>query len=174
MRGRLLLPFYAEVFRLDTYATAADPDGAGPLLSGVDPDFREPIKLPAGAGEGPGTTRRVEKAAVRLPCQVEVGTAEKRQMFFNGNSPDSRLILVFHMKDLERLGFVDAYGRVGIHNEDRLGAIYDKRGVLVRSFAPPQAVPLYASQVEPAEYGLGSRQNLLVAYFDERETGVGA
>lgn len=170
MRGRLILPFFAELYRLDTAATAADPDAEGPLTSGVDPDFREPIKLPPAGGEGPGRTNRVEREAVRLPCQVEVGTAEKRQMFFSGNSPDTRLILVFHMKDLERLGFVDAYGRVGIHNEDRLGAIYDKRGVLVRAFAPP----LYASQVEPAEYGLGSRQNLLVAYFDERETGVGA
>lgn len=170
MRGRLILPFLAQIYRLDTNLTAADPDGAGPLVSGYDPDFHEPVLLAGPGGEGPGTTRRVESAPVLLPCQVEVGSVEKRQMFFSGNSPDQRLILVFHMKDLERLGFVDSVGRVGLHREDRLAAIYDKHGVLVREL--PTA--LYASQVEPAEYGLGSKQNLLTVYFDERETGVGA
>ncbi len=170
MRGRLIFPFLAEVYRLDTAATAADPDASGPLTAGYDEDFREPVRLAGPGGEGAGTTHRIEKSAVRLPCQVEVGTAEKRQMFFSGNSPDSRLVLVFHMRDLARLGFVGADGRVALHNEDRLAAIYDRRGALVRTLP----VPLYASQVEPSEYGLGHAQNLLTVYFDERETGVGA
>lgn len=171
MRGRLILPFLAEVRRLDTAATAADPDGAGPQTAGYDDDFREPVLLPAPAGAGgPGTVHRVERAPLLLPCQVEVGSAEKRQMFFAGNSPDSRLVLVCHMRDLEARGLVDAQGRVALGREDRLTAIFDTAGALVRTLP----TPLFASQVEPAEYGLGRKQNLLLIYFEEREKGAPA
>lgn len=169
MRGRLLLPFVAELFRLDTAATAADPDGPGALTSGYDHDFREPVKLPATALEGPGRTHRVEQAALRLPCQVEVGSMEKRTTFFSGTSVDSRLICVFHFRDLERLGLVDPdTGRPRIEPETRLNAIYRTAGQLVQRIAPP----LYATQVESAEYGLGRARNLLVVYFEERTTAV--
>ena len=44
MRGRLIFPFLAELRRLDTAAMAStDPDGAGPLTGGFDPDFKEPV-----------------------------------------------------------------------------------------------------------------------------------
>ena len=41
MRGRLIFPFVAELHRLDTAAMATvDPDGAGGLTGGYDPDFK--------------------------------------------------------------------------------------------------------------------------------------
>ena len=43
MRGRLINPFAAELAQLDTAATAADPDGPGPLTSGYDADFQETV-----------------------------------------------------------------------------------------------------------------------------------
>lgn len=53
MRGRLINPFLAEITQLDTVATAADPDGAGALVSGYDSDFKETIVLDKPAGERP-------------------------------------------------------------------------------------------------------------------------
>ena len=55
MRGRLIFPFLAELYRLDTRATATtDPDGAGPLTGGYDPDFKEPVLVDRdGDGIGP-------------------------------------------------------------------------------------------------------------------------
>ena len=49
MRGRLINPFLAELAQLDMAATAADPDGAGPLTSGYDSDFKETAMV-AGSG----------------------------------------------------------------------------------------------------------------------------
>ena len=44
MRGRLIFSFLAELYRLDTVTTATDdPDGAGPLTGGYDPDFKESV-----------------------------------------------------------------------------------------------------------------------------------
>jgi hypothetical protein len=84
MRGRLINPFLAELARLDTAATAADPDGAGPLTSGYDPDFKETVVLPAA-----GSARR-EQPPIRLQCQVEIGTFEALQQLASGASPNSR------------------------------------------------------------------------------------
>ena len=47
MRGSLIFPFLAELYRWDAAAMAADPDGSGVLTSGFDPDFKEPILLDA-------------------------------------------------------------------------------------------------------------------------------
>ncbi len=167
MRGRLIYAFYAEVYPLDTQATAADPDGSGPLTSGYDDDFREPVKVSSPAGGGPGTTVRKEGTPRRLPCQIEVGSREKMQMFFSGNSPDARLILVCHYKDLERMGLVSSTtGQPLLQNELRLEAFYNKCGSLVEKVKKP----LFCNQVESSSYGLGHSRNLLLLYFEERAT----
>jgi hypothetical protein len=166
MRGRLINPFAAQIHRLNTLATDADPDGAGPLASGYDDVFREPVKLPAAGDEGEGETHRVEMDPILVPCQVEMGSLEKTQMFFSGNSPDDSLVLVFHMQDLETLGLVDPTSKMPkLKASDRLGAIYTLEGVLVQTFQRP----LYATGMQPGGFGFGNARNLLFGYFSSRQ-----
>jgi len=98
MRGKLINPFLAEIAQLDTVATAADPDDTGPATSGYDPDFKETVVF--GALSGSRVDARRESAPIRVPCQVEVGTFEVLQQLAAGNSPNSRIVLVFHFRDL--------------------------------------------------------------------------
>jgi hypothetical protein len=65
VRGRLVNAFLAEITRLDTVATAADPDGAGPLASGYDPDFKETVVL-GDAGDRRDARRRRSSSRARL------------------------------------------------------------------------------------------------------------
>ena len=104
MRGRLIFPFLAELRRLDTAAMAStDPDGAGPLTGGFDPDFKEPVLVDRD-GDGIAERERTELPAIRVPCQVEPKVFEDLRMLASGDSPRSDISLVFHFKDLERLG----------------------------------------------------------------------
>ena len=168
MRGRLINPFLAEVVRLDTAATAAAPDAGGPLASGYDPDFKETIVM-----EGAGVRRdaRREMPAVLIPCQVEVGAFEALRQFASGNSPDSRVTLVFHFRDLERMGLVDpATGDALLRVNDRLVAIRDLSGALVQAVRTPPG--LYVTEVQPQSFGLGRSRNLLLITMQDRELGV--
>jgi hypothetical protein len=168
MRGRLINPFLAEIARLDTDATAADPDDAGPLTSGYDPDFKETIVLD---DAGLRVDARREMPPVLVPCQVEVGAFEALQQLAGGNSPNSQVTLVFHFRDLERMGLVDPVsGDALLRVNDRLVAIRDLAGVLVQAV---RARPgLYASEVQPQSFGLGRARNLLLVTFQERDLGV--
>jgi hypothetical protein len=165
----LINAFAAELAQLDTAATAADPDGLGPLTSGYDADFQEPVLVPIAAGGGQDARR--EKPAIRVPCQVEVQAFAELTELATGNSPHSRLVLVFHFVDLEQLGLVhpttgDALLQVG----DRLVAIRDLRtGELVQAIRTPPG--LYLTEAQP-EFGLGRRRNLLLATFTERALGA--
>jgi hypothetical protein len=168
VRGRLLQAFAAELAQLDTAATAADPDGPGPLTSGYDADFQETVLVPS---EGPrGRDARREKPVTRVPCQIEVQSFGELAELTAGNSPRSHLVLVFHFADLERLGLVDpttgdALLRVG----DRLVAIRDLRtDALVQAVRTPPG--LYLTEPQP-QFGLGGRRNLLLATFGERALG---
>lgn len=167
MRGRLINPFLAEIARLDTVATAADPDGAGPLSTGYDPDFKETLVL-----EEAGQRRdaRQEMPPIRVPCQVEVGAFEALQQLAAGNSPNSQVALVFHFRDLEGMGLVDpATGDALLRVNDRLVAIHDLAGNLVQAV---RARPgLYATEVQPQSFGLGRARNLLIVRWEERELG---
>lgn len=168
MRGQLLQTFLAELAQLDIAVTAADPDGAGPVASGYDPDFQETVLLPAAAG--PGRDARREKPPLRVPCQIEVQSFAALTELATGNSPRSHVVLVFHFRELERLGLVepstgDALLRVG----DRLVAIRDRRtSELVQAVRTPPG--LYLTEPQPA-FGLGGRRNLLIATFGERALG---
>lgn len=168
MRGRLLQAFLAEIAQLDTAATAADPDGPEPLTSGYDADFQETALLPSAAGAGRDARR--EKPALRLPCQLEVQSFAALNELATGNSPRSRLVLVFHFHDLERLGLVDPNtGDALLRAGDRLVAIRDRRtGALVQAVRTPPG--LYLTEPQP-EFGLGGRRNLLIATFGERALG---
>lgn len=175
MRGRLIFPFLAELHRLDTAGTATtDPDGAGPLTSGYDPDFKEPVGVDSD-DDGIGEPARVEHPAVRVPCQVEPKTFEELRMFAAGNSPRSRVELVFHFRDLEQLGLVDApTGDALVRPGDRLGALYDKAGALVQAVRTPPG--LYVSEARPIGFGLHRPQpsrNLLLVAFEDRQLAAG-
>jgi hypothetical protein len=161
VRGRLILPFSASIARLDGAGTLTDP--------GYDSDFKETVLLPAGAG-GIADGRR-ELPPVRLPCQVEVGAFEAMQQTAGGDSPASRIILVFHFRDLEARGLVNpTTGAALLKVNDRLVAVHDRKGRLVQSIRTPPG--LYATQVQPDSFGLGSARNLLLVTFEDREVSV--
>ena len=170
MRGRVIFAFLIELCRLDTRANAlTDPDGPGPLGSGYDPDFKEPVTIDL-AGDGVGTSVRLEYPPVQIPCQVEPAVFEALREFPSGNAPRSAVTLVFHFKDLERLGLVDlATGDALVRPGDRLNAIFDRTGVLVQAIRTPPG--LYVTEARIAGFGLGlvrPRRNLLLVSFSDR------
>ena len=174
MRGRLIFRFLADVHRLDTSAQALeDPDGAGPITGGYDPDFKEPVLVDLD-DDGIGERIRKEHPAVRIPCQVEPDAFDALQEYASGNSPRSRLRLVFHFADLERMGLVDAAsGDALVRVGDRLGAIHDLAGELVQAVRTPPG--LYVTEAKPIGFGLfmpRPRRNLLLATFEDRETAA--
>ena len=174
MRGRLIFPFLAELCRLDTAAMAAvDPDGPGPLEGGYDPDFKEPVLVDQD-DDGIGERVRQEHPPVRVPCQVDTKAFEELRMLASGNAPRSRIDLVFHFKDLERLGLVDAAsGDALIRPGDRLAAIRDLCGDLVQEVRTPPG--LYVTEARPIGFGLNMarpRRNLLLVTFEDRRQGA--
>jgi hypothetical protein len=169
MRGRLINPFLAELAQLDTVATAEDPDGAGPLASGYDRDFKETVIVPDTGWRG--RDARQEKPLVQIPCQVEVSSFGELQELLTGMSPRSHLVLVFHFQDLERMGLVDpGSGDALLRVDDRLVAIRDYHtGELVQAVRTPPG--LYITEVQPQSFGIGLRRNLIFAIFNERALG---
>lgn len=170
MRGHLIFTFVAELHRLDTRAMASvDPDGAGPLLGGFDPDFQEPVLIDAD-DDGVAEPFRREHPPIRVPCQVEPEALEAVRMTLAGNAPRSSLDLVFHFRDLERLGLVDAAtGTTLIRPNDRLGALYTRDGLLVETVRTPPG--LYVTEARPSGYGLDRRRprrNLLIVSLQDR------
>ncbi|MBN2196402.1 MAG: hypothetical protein JW751_26550 [Polyangiaceae bacterium] len=170
MRGKLIFPFLAELFRWDSAAMAAvDPDGAGPLVSGFDPDFKEPVLIDAD-DDGVAEPFRREHPPVRVPCQVEPEAFQVARMATAGNTPKSSFDLVFHFRDLERLGLVDPdTGDALIRPSDRLGGLYDVEGRLVQAVRTPPG--LYVTEARPIGFGLNRRRprrNLLLVSFQDR------
>lgn len=169
MRGRLINPFLAELAQLDPVATAGDPDGPGPLEAGYDPDFQETVVVPDGTWRGRDARR--EKPSIFVPCQIEVTSFGALQELATGNSPRSHLVLVFHVRDLEHLGLVDATtGEALLRVGDRLVSIRDfNTSELVQAIRTPPG--LYITEAQPQGFGIGLRRNLLFAIFDERALG---
>jgi hypothetical protein len=170
MRGRLINPFLAEIAQLDPGATAADPDGPGPLESGYDPDFKETAMVPGASWRG--RDARKEKPPLQIPCQVEVATFGELQELLTGMSPRSHLILVFHFRDLEAMGLVEpATGGALLRVNDRLVSIRDYHtGEVVQTVRTPPG--LYVTEAQPQSFGLGlGQRNLLLATFNERALG---
>jgi hypothetical protein len=159
MRGRLIFQLVAELHRLDGEPRVA---GAPP---GYDADFDEPARV------APGAPVRHELPPVRLPCQVEPGDDQALGLSAAGDVPRSQLRLVLHLRDLERASLVDlATGRALVRPGDRLGALYDRAGALVETFA----AGLFLVEATPLSYGLGLRRprpNLLLCSFLDRPQG---
>ena len=162
MRGRLIFAFRADIRRIDAGAVQAD----------IDPDFKEP-RLVDQNDDGVPDGQRPELPVVSVPCQLEPKTFDDLQMMAAGNSPRNDLTLVFHFRDLERLGLIDrATGTPGIANGDRLDAIRTRRGVLVQRI--PTRPGLYATELTQRGFGLGRtpKRNLLMARFSSRPTAT--
>ena len=175
MRGRLIFPFLAELWRLDTRATdVTDPDGPGPLVGGYDPDFKESV-LVSRAGTNVGDRVRVEHPPVRIPCQVEPEVFDALREYASGNAPRTRVELVMHFADLERLGLVDAgSGDALVRPGDRLAGLLDTAGALVQAIRTPPG--LYVTEARPFGFGLGlrrSRRNLLLVVLNDRQLAAG-
>ena len=149
-----------------------DPDGsAGPLTSGYDDDFREPVVLLRDevADDTTGIALRKE-TFIRVPCQIEPQSWEQLRQLLGGSSPNAAVRIVFHFRDLERLCFIDSdTGEALIRNNDRLCSIFGCDGELLQEVRNPPG--LFATQVRP-NFGIGRSRNLLIATFEEREQGT--
>lgn len=173
-RGRLIFPFIVELGLLDTAAMAADPDAAGPLQSGYDDEFREPIVVTPPSGSAPGQVFRRETFR-RFLAQIEDDTAELMEVMASGNSPKSQLGCVFHYKDLESAGAVELVSGKPIIKAPgaRLVSIRDPRtGQVIERYDNPPGY--WATQSKSMGYGLGLQRNLLLVVFEERAVSVAA
>ncbi len=171
MRGRLIFPMIIELAQLDTDATAADPDGAGPLTRGYDDEFREPVLVPPSdtGSSSRGAMRRVE-TLVRVSAQLEDDAYEMLSMLATGRSPQGQLKAVIHFEELERRGMVGADGLPTIHINDRLAAVYQASGTLIQTIANPPG--LFCVESQPRLGGLGGTRNLLLLSFEARQQSV--
>jgi hypothetical protein len=165
MSARLIFAVEAELCRVDAAAMAADPDGAGPLIPGLDPDFHEPVVRDVAQDRG-----RRELPPVRVRCQVEPDRDEELYMTPAGNVPVSRLTLVLHARDLHRRGLLDlTTGRPHIDVGDRLSGLFDLAGVALHLVRTPPG--LYLVEVRPIAFGLRRARptrNLFLARFEDR------
>jgi hypothetical protein len=164
VRGRLIFPFVAEFYQLDTAATAASPTGTS-LVSGFDPDFRTPLKVVQSSTDQIGITTRVESGPVLIPVQIEPAMLDKLQMMTSGESPESRVSMIAHYRDLESLGLVDSDGRPTIRKRDRLARILTVRNELVEVLNPA----LYVVECQNRGYGFGESRNLLMIMLEQRD-----
>jgi hypothetical protein len=164
-RGRLIFPVLAELYQLDSAATARGPlrDGAG-----FDADFREPVLVDRD-GDGLAEPYRIEGGPILVPAQVEVMALQEVKMTGAGDAPASKVALVMHFRDLTRMGLVDPFtgaSRIGVGT--RLGALRDPRGRLIQAF--PDRPGLFATESKPMSFGLGPHptRNLLLVTFEDR------
>ena len=171
MRGKLIFPMLAEIAQLRTDLVEEDPDGAGPLTSGYDEDFREPIVI-VNSNDDPtiGSVHRIERC-ILIPAQIETREVEHLNQIASGASPQNTIDLVFHFKDLERLNLVDEdSGEAKLRNNDRLVSLRKKRrGGFIQEFRNPPG--LFATEVQPRGFGFGDNRNLLLVTFRERALG---
>ena len=160
VRGKLIHPFLAELYRLDTTTTEA--------AGGFDDEFRETKRTSDGSWKG--ASQRNEQAAITVRCQVEVNTYGALAALLTGNAVENHIVLCFHFADLERAGLVDSSTQgAEIKLHARLTAIYRTNGVLEQTI---QGDGLYAVNAQPTSYGLGGRKNLLLVTFKDRATSV--
>lgn len=167
-RGRLMNPFSIELGQLNLAATAADPDGGGPLTSGYDPVFRETRLLHT--SNGLGVSARAE-TLIKLPGQF--GSTQSLSALMeaqNGNLSPTEFEILFHFRDLERLGLIDTVtGTAKIKIGDRLNAIYKCcDGSLIQQVKNPPGC--FCTKASPT-FGLHNSRNLLITSWKSRDPG---
>lgn len=168
-RGGLIFPMGVRICRLDLAGTAAP---TSPVASGFDPIFREPRVLPA-TDAVLGSSARVELEPIVLKAQIEDQSWEEFLASRTGDLDNVEVRLVFHFRDLELGGYVDATTGDALvpRKGDRLDAILDPRtGAVIQLVPNPPG--LFCVQSMPRSYGLTSlKRNLLLATFRARLPG---
>lgn len=167
MRGRLIYPFLIDIARLDTDATAEDPQGAGPAGLGYDDDFMEPVVVASSSPDDTrrGSVRRVEDT-VQIRAQIEDDSWEALQALASGRSPSSLVRCVLHFKDIEAQGLLDPDGLPLLRVNDRLAAIRELDGTLIQNVPNPPG--MHCTEAQPRSFWRGSKRNLFLMTFEAR------
>lgn len=170
-KGRLIWPQIAVIYQLDTVATAADPDGAGPLTTGYDDDLGDVLPYDAA---GVRTSSRKEKTTpIRLPVQIEPSRFDQTQQIGQGNTVEHEMVLITHFDELRKLDLVDnATGLPKLYRGDRLAEIrHKKTDALIMSVPLPRG--LYIEETRPISFGLSAGdRNLLLIALSSRAQGM--
>lgn len=165
MRGRLIQRFVAVLYRLDATATAAVTGG------GYDTIWGWP--KPVVDGTQTGAPSRRERAAVRVPCQVDRRRFGQDRLTRGGVELEIDLTLTLFEPDLVALGLMDASGRPALYAGDRIGALEQIDGTIVETFPNPPG--LFVVGIERAGHGLAAfgtpRNNLCLVYAQHARTG---
>ena len=147
MRGRLINAFLAEIFRVDSAATAVVAGG------GYDPEFQ--VVRRTRDGSQLGASSRVELPGVMVPAQIMVKAWGGNQPRPTGHEDDFDLSLTLHRMDLERLDLIDpTTGQPMLTMGDRIGGIYRLDGVLVELFPDPPG--MFVVETERAGVGMAA------------------
>lgn len=168
-RGRLVnARFLAQLYLLDTTATAAVPAGTS-LSSGYDDDFRVARRIDDGSYMG--RSARVEKDAIYVRCAFEVGRLNELGLLISGQMTENDVTCIFNMRDLERAARIDSHGNSTIWLGSRLGAMHSLRRVLIQEWHEPPG--MYAIKSEQNAWGeTGFSRDHLVVVFRPREQGA--
>lgn len=171
MRVPLLFPSLLKVSRLDIPATRrVDPDGAGDLTTGYDPDLRTPHVYTDATGSRVISTRY--KPPVYIPCQVEIKKFEELRQIFTGDAPVTEMSFVLHNRDLVKLGLLNVDGNCG-HNgvldlktNDRIDGVYCTRKRIKNIDLKEE---LFIYRIDPGSWGMGpSGTDLKIVYTTNR------
>lgn len=171
MRVPLLFPSLLVVARLDIAGTArVDPDGAGPVTEGYDPDLREPIAYTDAAGSRATTVRYMPP--VQIPCQVEIKTFEELRQVFQGDAPVTTMVFVLHNSDLVRMGLLkysmgcSIGGNLSLKTNDKITSVLCKRK---RISNIDMKEDLYIYRIDPGSWGMGpTGTDLKIVYTTNR------
>jgi len=161
VRVPLIDPVDAVIYRLDIAATWAE-DPAGAPTQGYDSVLKEPYVVHQA---GVRSVTRVEMSTpVTLPCQVEVQTFERINMYVQGSDDLTNMVFVFHMEDFEDQGLLDGNNQPVIKPGDRIDHL-EKDGDTVEVFNKA----LYIYEIRPASWGFGpTGRDLQLAYTSYR------
>lgn len=179
-RGALIWPMSIVIEQIDTEATrTTDPDGAGPLTSGYDDVFEEPVLVPVAEesagipaqGSQRGAEATIYGPEITVEAQIEVDDYNRLRQFAAGDVPSFEIRCVMHYAELERLGLIGPDGSTTFRKNDRLRRIIDQMGVTLLEVPYPPG--LYLVHPQDRSFGLiGGTRNLFVAHFSDREQGA--
>ena len=145
-RGRLIQKFLVHIARLDADATNSVVDG------GFDPDFHEPINVDDGTQLG-SNSRRYHPVD-QLHCQLDRKTWGQRRTERSGEEIDADILIILHMPELERLGFVNASGEPIFQRGDKIVELLTVKGALELLFDDPPG--MFIVSAERAGHGLAA------------------